>query len=128
MTVSGEVDQASENLSHEKFHQQWNYGLLADHLVNLADMLERVQGDERRDLTAQFHDCAGKLPSVFDKDFGALVLEAKATTAPDPELRRWLFFEAKIRATWCTQAGSAGGECIGRYQHLRRIEGKLRDA
>jgi hypothetical protein len=125
--ISTELDRARDRLRNEKFHQQWDYRILAEHLEKLASMFQRTSRDQHRDLIAQFHDCAGKLPYAFDQDFGALVLEAIAVSVGDRDLRVWLLTEARFRATWCAQAGTAGGECIARYQHVKRIEESLRD-
>jgi hypothetical protein len=122
-----ELNKARVTLGSEKFHEQWNYRVLAECLEQLASMFQRTSHDQDRDLIAQFHDCTGKLPYVFDQDFGALVLESVATNIDDKQLRTWLLTEARFRATWCAQAGTAGGECIARYQHVNRLDGELRD-
>ena len=125
--ITTELDQAKEILRSEKFHEQWDYRSLVGHLDRLARMFQRTRRDQHRDLIAQFHDSAGKLPCVLDRDFGALVLEAAACSVEDRELRAWLYTEARFRAVWCSQAGTAGGECIARYKHVMRLGERLHD-
>jgi hypothetical protein len=123
--IAIELDEAKERLRHEKFRQHWDYPSLIEHFDRLASMFQRSSHDQHRDLIAQFHDCAGKLPYVFDQDFGALVLEAAAFSVEDKELQAWLYTEARYRALWCAQAGTAGGECVARYQHVKRLDDRL---
>jgi len=109
------------------FQERWNYQQLAGHLQSLASMFIRTSRAQQRELVAQFHDCAGKLPYVEDCDFGALVLEGAAEAATDSELRAYLLTEARFRAIWCVQAATAGGEAIARAVHLRRLEERLQN-
>jgi hypothetical protein len=125
--ITTELDEARESLRREKFHQQWDYRTLIEHLERLASMFQRTSHDQHRDLIAQFHDCAGKLPYVLDQDFGALVLEAVACSVEGRELRAWLYTEARFRAVWCAQAGTAGGESVARYNHVKRLDERLSD-
>ena len=124
--IGADLDRAREKLRNEKFHQQWDCRVLAECLEKDANMFQRTSRDQHRDLIARFHNCAGKLPYVFDWDYGALVLEATAVSIDDISLRVWLLTEARFRATWCAQGGTAGGECIARYQHVKRLDEKLR--
>jgi hypothetical protein len=91
-------------------------------------MFARTSRDQHRELIAQFHDCAGKLPYVDDCDFGALVLESAAEAVTDGELREFLLSEARFRAMWCVQAATAGGEAIARSAHLRRLDERTQNA
>jgi hypothetical protein len=113
-----ELDEARKQLCAEKFHPQWDYRTLATHLEQLASLFQRTSSDHRG-LIAQFHDCAGKLPFIADRDFGALVLEATAAGIDDRDLRAWLYTEARFRAAWCAQAATAGGESIARSRHIK---------
>jgi hypothetical protein len=125
--ISADLDRARERLRAEKSHQQWDYRALAECLEKYASMFHRTSRDQHRDLIARFHNCAGKLPYVFDWDFGALLLEATAAEIDDRDLRVWLLTEARFRATWCAQAGTAGGECLARYRHVKRLDERLHD-
>lgn len=73
---------------------------------------------------AEFHNCAGRLPYFQDCDIGALVLEAAADAANDPELRSFLYDAARLRAIWCAQGATARGEGVARMAHVDRLEGK----
>jgi len=59
--ISAELDRAREGLRGEKYHQQWDFHVLAECLEKHASMFQRTSRDQHRDLIAQFHDCAGKL-------------------------------------------------------------------
>jgi hypothetical protein len=72
--LKDEIDRARVKLRDEKFHQHWDFRALSEDLEKLAVMFQRTSQDQHRDIIAQFHDCAGKLPYAFDQDFGALVL------------------------------------------------------
>lgn len=118
---------AREHLAAMRFQGSWDYRQLSAHLESLAGMFTRVGGDQFRELAAQVHDCAGKLPYVDDCDYGALVLESVSETAASAELRLWILTEARFRALWCVQGATAGGEAIARGQHLKRLEEKIRE-
>lgn len=90
-------------------------------------MLTRVSRDQFRELAAQVHDCAGKLPYVDDCDYGALVLESVSDTAASAELRLSILTEARFRALWCVQGATAGGEAIALGQHLNRLDDKIQN-
>ena len=126
--ICADLERARDKLRSEKFHEHWDYRVLAECLEKLADMFQRTSCDQHRDQIGRFHDCAGKLPYVFDRDFGAMVLEGTAAGVDDRDLRVWLLTEARFRATWCAQAGTAGGEGIARFQHVKRLDEKLHEA
>ena len=127
-SATSHLQQAKERLVADTFQQRWDYRALAGHLESLASMFVRTSRDQHRDLIAQFHDCAGKLPYVDDCDFGALVLEGAAEVVTDEELREFLLTEARFRAMWCVQAATAGGEAIARSVHLRRLDERTQNA
>ncbi len=91
-------------------------------------MFARTSRDQHRELVAQFHDCAGKLPYVDDCDYGALVLESASEAVTDGDLRVLLLSEARFRAMWCVQAATAGGEALARAVHLRRLDERTQNA
>lgn len=128
--VSDDVLTAKKTLREETHHEKWDYVRLATYLEELAGMFERCARSEHREMIARFHDIAGRLPVIWniESDYGALILEACADDVTDPALRIWLYTEAKFRALWCVQGGTAGGECIARSQHLNRINAKLKNA
>lgn len=70
-----------------RFQQSFDYRQLSAHLESLAGMFTRVSRDQFRELAAQVHNCAGKLPYVDDCDYGALVLESVSDIAATAELR-----------------------------------------
>src|SRR3954453_7027896 len=121
-TTTSQLREARDRLAAETFQQRWDYCALAAHLESLASMFAQTSRDQHRELAAQFHDCAGKLPYIDDCDFGALVLESAADAVADGELRAFLLSEARFRALWCVQAATAGGEANARALHLRRID------
>lgn len=101
------------------------YGVIAHHLETLAGMFDRTSSDQHRELAAEFHDWAGRLPYVDDADFGAMVLEHEARTVQDPALRRFLLAEAVFRTRWWVRAATGGGESIARGARLARLEQAL---
>ncbi len=128
-TSTSEIEKAKAQLSA----RSREVGILATHVEELAWAFPRAISDQHREMAAQFHNAAGKLPYVDDCDFGALVLECVADSVFGwseirTELQRWLYTEAAFRARLCAQAATAGGEGIARAQHLRRIEEKLKNA
>jgi hypothetical protein len=127
-TTTSQLKEARERLAAETFQQRWDFRALAAHLESLAGMFARTSRDQHRELVAQFHDCAGKLPYIDDCDFGALVLENAADAVADNELRAFLLSEARFRAAWCVQAATAGGEAIARAAHLRRLDERIQNA
>ena len=119
---------AKDQMAEMTFQERRDYRALGAHLESLAGMFCRTGKDQHRELIAQFHDCAGKLPYVADCDFGALVLENAAEATSDSGLRDFLLSEACYRVKWCVQAASAGGEAIARSVHLRRLEERMQNA
>jgi hypothetical protein len=126
--ITSELKNARERLLKETFHQQWDFRSLAEHMEQLCGLFPRTSREQHRALIAEFHNCAGRLPCVFDDDYGALLLESTADLTDDPLLRRWLYTEARFRAEWCAQAATAGGEGISRYQAVRRLNEKLQES
>jgi hypothetical protein len=122
------IEEARRVLAIQTYHEQWNYPTLGAHLESLASMFSRTSKDQHRELAAEFHDCAGRLPYLHDCDFGALILEDIADSIDDASLRVWILTEAFFRAKWCIQGASAGGESISRSRHYSRIEEKLKNA
>lgn len=100
-TTTIQLQEARARLATQTFQQRWDYRALAAHLELLASMFARTSRGKHRELVAQFHDCAGKLPYVNDCDFGALVLESAPSAVEDDEVRAFLLSEARFRATWC---------------------------
>src|SRR3990172_4317193 len=95
---------------------------------SLAQLLVRAHPEQRRELIAKFHDCAGKIPYPDDADIGALFLEDAGDKAQDSEQKKFLYQEAYFRASWCADSGTSGGECLARSKHLDRVNDKLRSA
>jgi hypothetical protein len=102
--------------------------VLATHLKRFAHLFARTSKEQHRNMISEFHNDAGRLPYFGDKDIGALILESTADEIVDVELRAFLYNEARLRATWCAQAASAGGEGIARSRHIQSLDAKERDA
>jgi len=81
------LSEARNRLVAMAFQERWNYRQLADHLETLAYMSSQVSKPQLRELAAQLHDCAGKLPYVDDYDYGALVLENASDSVTETDLR-----------------------------------------
>jgi hypothetical protein len=125
MTPLRQLEEAKARLAAIAFQEYWNYRSLATRLESLAGMFSRTRRDQYRELMAQFHNCAGKLPYVNDCDFGALVLENAARATTNDDLRNFLITEARFRAAWCVQAAANPGETMARVSHLTRLESAL---
>jgi hypothetical protein len=127
VSIADELEKTRDEICHERPRQSWNYQALVERLDKLAEMFSRTSRDQHRALVAEFHNCAGQIPYALrcDCDYGALLLEATADEIAEANLRSWLYAEARIRAEMCAQAGTAGGESIARYQHVKRLDEKL---
>ncbi len=112
-------------LKQETVQLKYDYISLVKHLQNLGEKLVSTSPENRRELIAQFHDCAGKIPYAGDCDVGALVLESIADTIEDHEMQMWLYHEAGFRANWCAESGTSGSECHARSVHFKRIHKKI---
>ena len=123
--IYSDLSKAREHLAAMRFEHPCDHRQLVAHLETLAGMFTRVSRDQFRELSAQVHNCAGKLPYVDDCDYGALVLESVSDSAASAELRLWILTEARFRALWCVQGATAGGEVIARGQHLDRLDKKI---
>lgn len=122
------LDTALDALSPETYQQKWDYSALVECLRSLAGRLVRATAEQRRELIAKFHDCAGKLPYPDDSDIGSLFLESAAERAPDAAHRKWLYEEAFYRAKWCAESGTSGGETLARSRRLERLSDRLKNA
>ena len=72
-----------------------------------------------------FGASADRVPSVWDSDYGALLLEALGDKSAKTE-RKVVFYEAgSARAAAFTSWATAGGEALARKIDLDRINGKL---
>jgi len=97
----------------------------ATHVLQIAETLPRRHVDQREETIAQIHSLSGRIDYVFDHDFGASLFEEAAEVATDPDTKKLLYRHAFYRASWCTQAATAGGEAICRAVDLNRIKTKL---
>ena len=123
-TTTTELENAKAWLAKQPFqkHADW-----AAHLERFAEIFTRTSRDQHRALMSEFHNGAGRLPYFQDKDIGALILEATADAMTDRDLRVFLYSEAKLRATWCAQGASAGGEGMARAHHIQELDDKIRN-
>jgi len=116
-------------LDQEIFQPKYDFLSLVNHLQNLGGKLVSTSPENRRELIAQFHDCAGKIPCdsiAADCDVGALVLESVADTIEDSDVKWWLYQEALFRAKWCAESGGSGGECYARSKHFKQLNIKIK--
>lgn len=99
-----------------------------DFLLNLASMFDRLEDKSGiNELISQFHNVAGTIPFINDRDFGALLLELKAIETKDINLKKRLLIEGLYRASWCAQGATSGSEGIARSTHLKRLEHQLQN-
>ncbi|WP_419812910.1 hypothetical protein [Bacterioplanoides sp.] len=83
---------------------------------------ETIAQAEKRYLT--FETEAEKLPWLWDRDFGALVLQKQATGASD-EIAKFMLSHAIKRAQWCAACATSGGEGLARASHIKELEAEL---
>jgi len=122
-----ELQNARAWLAKQTFHEQCDYTALASHLERLAEIFARTVRDQHRAMMSEFHNGAGRLPYFQDRDIGALILEAAADATTGRDLRVFLYTEAQLRATWCAQGATAGGEGIARARHIQELNEKIRN-
>ena len=102
-----------------------NQNVCFKHILDMGSVFSRLEETQWNDAVAKFHNEAGRLDYLPDNDFGALVLESEARRSSSPEINRFLLHHALMRAEWCVQASTAGGELIARGLHVDRISNKL---
>jgi len=124
-TTIPEIQDAKAWLTKETFHEKWDYPALVLHLEQLAEIFTRTSQAQHRALISEFHNCAGRLPYFQDRDIGALILEENADSISDNDLRLFLYTEARLRATWCAQGATAGGEGMARVRHVKELDEKI---
>lgn len=118
------LENSIKELNLLNYHEQWNYPGLVRLLLSLASAISRAPRNELRELTAQFHNVAGRIPYPDDCDIGALILESEGDSSQHNEMKLYLYEEAAYRAEWCASSGTSGGECIARSRHLSKINEK----
>jgi hypothetical protein len=90
-----------------------------------AEALEQLSGAHLKHSLESFHVSADRVPSIWDSDYGALLLEALGDKCANTE-RKVIFYEAgSARAAAFTSWATAGGEALARKIDLDRIDGKL---
>jgi hypothetical protein len=127
MSAAGsELKSAKDWLAKTKIHEAWNNPGLVKYMEQIASrFIPGATPEQQRINMAEFHNCAGRLPYYQDSDIGALVLEAAADASSDEQIRSLLYGEARLRAIWCAQGATAGGEGIARMMHVKRLEQKF---
>lgn len=94
-------------------------------LAREADSLELLSAGELEQALRSFDTSANRVLSVWDSDYGALLLEALADRCAEPG-RKVTFYEAALaRAAVFTSWATAGGEALARKMDVDRIDGKL---
>lgn len=117
MTIQNNVDEIVRN-------EFWK-NMTTNHVIKLASLFDRLldkDEDGLNSLLAEFHNAAGKLPLIEDKDFGAVVLEETARNLQDPKLKIRLIKEAKYRAHWCLTSATAASEAHARSSHYDSLQ------
>ncbi|MBL8018697.1 MAG: hypothetical protein JNM27_03450 [Leptospirales bacterium] len=101
----------------------------ASYLESLAAELSRQSpaADLEKSLSL-FHNIAGRLPPVGDRDYGALLLEGVADRTDDLEIRMLILKHALFRAQWLVDAASGSGEAMARSTHVHRLDAKVKHA
>jgi hypothetical protein len=112
-----ELEQAIKYFDNQKVYFR--------HILEMAAVFERLDEYQWNDAIAKFHNDAGRLDYALDNDFGALVLERESDNVKSKKLQRFFLHHALLRAEWCAQSASAGGELIARGQHVDSINRKL---
>ncbi|THB64302.1 MAG: hypothetical protein D6B27_10660 [Gammaproteobacteria bacterium] len=69
-----------------------------------------------------FEDEANKLPWTQDHDFGALVLQHKAMSTANSEIKKHMLNKAIERAKWCAACATSGGEALARAKHMNELQ------
>lgn len=95
---------------------------ITEQLVACIIACETLAQAEKRYLT--FETEAEKLPWLWDRDFGALVLQKQASGASD-EVAKFMLSQAVKRAQWCAACATSGGEGLARASHIKKLEAEL---
>jgi len=94
-------------------------------LAHEAEALELLSGANLKHALESFRVLADRVSSIWDSDYGALLLEALGDKCAETE-RKVIFYEAaSARAGAFTSWATAGGEALARKIDLDRINGKL---
>jgi hypothetical protein len=94
-------------------------------LAHEAEALELLSGAQLKHALDSFRASADGVTSIWDSDYGALLLEALGDRCAETE-RKVIFYEAAAaRAGVFTSWATAGGEGLARKIDLDRINGKL---
>lgn len=94
-------------------------------LAREAEALERLSGAQLTDALASFSASADRVRSVWDSDYGALLLEALGDRCAETERKVLLYEAAAGRAAIFMSWASAGGEALARKIDVDRIGEKL---
>ena len=96
-----------------------------NYLVGVATLFVGADEEKQRAMISKFHNCAGRLPYYKDRDIGALILEQAADVVTDNRVRKFLYSEARLRALWCAQSATSGGEGLSRSSHIQELDNKF---
>jgi hypothetical protein len=94
-------------------------------LARQAEALEPLSGAELKHALESFHASADRVVSIWDSDYGALLLEVLGDRCTRTEPKVLLYEAASGRAAAFTSWATAGGEALARKIDLDRIEEKL---
>ena len=94
-------------------------------LAREAEALELLSGAPLEHALESFRASADRVPSIWDSDYGALLLEALGDKCTETESKVIFYEAASTRAAAFTSSATAGGEALARKIDLDRIDGKL---
>jgi len=90
-----------------------------------AEALELLSGADLKHALESFRASADRVTSIWDSDYGALLLEVLGDKSAQTE-RKIIFYESgSARAAAFTSWATAGGEALARKIDVDRIDGKL---
>jgi hypothetical protein len=94
-------------------------------LAREAEAFELLSGVHLKHALEPFRASADRVPSIWDSDYGALLLEALGDKCTETESKVIFYEAASTRAAAFTSSATAGGEALARKIDLDRIDGKL---
>ncbi len=94
-------------------------------LAREAKALELVSVDHLMGALDIFHANADLIQSIWDSDYGALLLEALGDRCAETGRKRLFYEAASTRAAVFTSWATAGGEGLARKIDVDRINGKI---
>jgi len=94
-------------------------------LAREAEALKLLSGAQLWQALESFHRLSDQVSSIWDSDYGALLLEALGDECAEADGKVFFYEAASTRAGAYTASASAGGEALARKIDLDRISAKL---